>query len=223
MSESNVAKCCVFSFYDKQDNEYVEAAARGRDDLIPFAFINPKLPDAAATLEGLVKKGFRGLKLHPFADGYHLNNFKIVDPLFEVCDHYKIPILCHGLADNAYNTVYAFAEMAGQDDLVGGRLDQLLGDSAWDDISHQRGELLSKQDAHISFEHEFVRRDGRKIWVSIYSRMLRDPSGAARFAVLQVLDFTEQRLAQRALAVSERDGKGSRPQGFSISVNLVWE
>jgi len=112
MSESGVAKCCVFSFYDKQDNEYVEAAARGRDDLLPFAFINAKRPDAAATLEGLIKKGFRGLKLHPFADGYHLNNFKIVDPLFEVCDHHKIPILCHGLADNAYNTVYAFAEMA---------------------------------------------------------------------------------------------------------------
>jgi len=112
MSESGVAKCCVFSFYDKQDNEYVEAATRGRDDLVPFAFINPKQPDAAATLEGLITKGFRGLKLHPFADGYHLNNFKMVDPLFEVCDHHGIPVLCHGLADNAYNTVYAFAEMA---------------------------------------------------------------------------------------------------------------
>src|SRR3989442_6757825 len=112
MNEAGVAKCCVFSFYDKQDNEYVEAAARGRDDLIPFAFINPKRPDAAPSFQALVAKGFRGLKLHPFADGYHLNNFKIVDPLFEVCEQHRIPILCHGLADNAYNTIYAFAEMA---------------------------------------------------------------------------------------------------------------
>ncbi len=113
MSETGVSKCCVFSFYDKQDNEYVEAAVRGRQDLIPFAFINPKRPDAATTLERLVTtQGFRGLKLHPFADGYHLNNFKIVDPLFEVCEQHRIPILCHGLADNVYNTVYAFAEMA---------------------------------------------------------------------------------------------------------------
>lgn len=112
MRESGVDKCCVFSFYDKQDNEYVEAAARGRDDLVPFAFINPKRPDAAATLDRLVGRGFRGLKLHPFADGFHLNNFKIVDPLFEVCEHHRIPILCHGLADNVYNTIYAFAEMA---------------------------------------------------------------------------------------------------------------
>lgn len=112
MNEAGVAKCCVFSFYDKQDNEYVEAAARGRDDLIPFAFINPKRPDAVPSFQALVAKGFRGLKLHPFADGYHLNNFKIVDPLFEVCEQHRIPILCHGLADNAYNTIYAFAEMA---------------------------------------------------------------------------------------------------------------
>lgn len=113
MKEAGVGKCCVFSFYDKQDNEYVEAATRGRDDVVPFAFINPKRPDAAATFEQLVTaKGFRGLKLHPFADGYHLNNFKIVDPLFEVCERYEVPIICHGFADNVYNTVYAFAEMA---------------------------------------------------------------------------------------------------------------
>ena len=46
----------------------------------------------------------------------------------------------------ARETEDAFAEMAGHDDLVGGRLDQLLGDTAWDDISHQRGELLSEQE-----------------------------------------------------------------------------
>ena len=113
MRASDVSTCCVFSFYDVQDNPYVEQAARGRKDLVPFAFLNPKHATAAATLDHLVTaQGFRGLKLHPFADGFHLNNFKIVDPLFEVCEHHGIPILCHGLADNVYNTVYAFAEMA---------------------------------------------------------------------------------------------------------------
>ena len=37
----SVAKACVFSFYDVQDNDYVGKACQGRDDLIPFAFINP--------------------------------------------------------------------------------------------------------------------------------------------------------------------------------------
>ena len=113
MKAAGVSRCCVFSFYDKQDNEYIEGATRGRDDLIPFAFINPKREGAADRLEQLItKKGFRGLKLHPFADGYHLNNFTIVEPVFEVCERYQTPIICHGLADNAYNTIYAFAEMA---------------------------------------------------------------------------------------------------------------
>lgn len=113
MTSAAVSKCCVFSFYERQDNEYVEGATRGRDDLVPFAFINPKVDGAAATLDQLVTtRGFRGLKLHPFADGFHLNNFLLVDPLFEVCAHHGIPILCHGLADNVYNTIYAFAEMA---------------------------------------------------------------------------------------------------------------
>jgi predicted TIM-barrel fold metal-dependent hydrolase len=115
MKASNVSQCCVFSFYDVTDNEYVAKACEGRDDLIPFAFINPKEPNAAQQLETLfARRGFRGLKLHPFAHGFHLNNFKIVDPLFALCEQFRAPIICHGLADNAYNTVYAFAEMAGR-------------------------------------------------------------------------------------------------------------
>ena len=113
MKQAGVSKCVVFSFYDARDNAYIAEACRGRDDLIPFAFINPKERDTREQLERMLgKERFRGLKLHPFADGYHLNNFKIVDPLFEVCQQYGVPIICHGLADNAYNTVYAFAEMA---------------------------------------------------------------------------------------------------------------
>jgi uncharacterized protein len=112
MKESGVSGCCVFSFYDVTDNDYVARACHGRRDLIPFAFINPKEPGAAADLEQRFQGGFRGLKLHPFAHGFHLNNFKVVDPLFERCEQYGAPIICHGLADNAYNTVYAFAEMA---------------------------------------------------------------------------------------------------------------
>ncbi len=104
----------------------------------------------------------------------------------------------------------AFVDLTGQDpsQLVGSKLDQLLGDPMWEDIRTQRSELLSHEDAHIRFDREFVRNDGRKVWASIYARMLRDPSGNARFAVLQVLDLTEQRRAQRALAISESRFRG---------------
>jgi len=58
---------------------------------------------------------------------------------------------------------------------------------------------------------EALRRDAPTYMTgvpTIYARMLRDPSGAARFAVLQVLDLTEQRRAQRALAISESRFRG---------------
>ncbi|HEY6599382.1 MAG TPA: PAS domain S-box protein, partial [Pseudomonadales bacterium] len=104
----------------------------------------------------------------------------------------------------------AFIKLVGPFDgeLVGTSLDQLLGDTLWDEIGSKREELLSQPDAHIRFERDFVRPDGRKLWVSIYARMLRDPSGVARFAVLQALDLTEQRRAQHALIVSESRFRG---------------
>ncbi len=104
----------------------------------------------------------------------------------------------------------AFIDLIGKGDepMVGSRLDQLIDEKIWEEIRSQRNELLSQENTHIRFERDFVRRDGRKVWASIYARMLRDPSGAARFAVLQVLDLTEQRRAQRALAISESRFRG---------------
>ncbi len=103
-----------------------------------------------------------------------------------------------------------FIDLIGKGDepMVGSRLDQLIDEKIWDEIRTQRNELMSQEDAHIRFERDFVRRDGRKVWASIYARMMRDASGAARFAVLQVIDLTEQRRAQRALAISESRFRG---------------
>jgi diguanylate cyclase (GGDEF)-like protein/PAS domain S-box-containing protein len=104
----------------------------------------------------------------------------------------------------------AFVELTGrnEDDVVGSKLDQLLGAATWAEIGAQRSELLTQQGAHISFEREFVRQDGRRVWASIYARMLHEGAGETRFAVLQVLDLTEQRRAQRALAISESRFRG---------------
>ncbi len=104
---------------------------------------------------------------------------------------------------------HAFLKLTGQASIQpGSKLDQFLGDPLWNELKDQRNDLVSREDAHIRFEREFVRHDGRKVWASIYARMLRDPSGGARFAVLQILDLTQQRRAQRALTVSESRFRG---------------
>ncbi len=104
---------------------------------------------------------------------------------------------------------HAFFELTGQPSMpAGSKLEQVLGDPLWNQLKAQRDHLVSRADAHIRLEREFIRHDGRRVWASIYARMLRDPSGTARFAVLQILDLTRQRRAQRALAVSEARFRG---------------
>ncbi len=104
----------------------------------------------------------------------------------------------------------AFMTLADQpgDVLIGSNLNRLLGEEVWAAISGAREQVRAADSGHVSFEREFVRRDGHRIWASIYARMLLDASGEARFAVLQVLDLTEQRRAQDALAVSESRFRG---------------
>ena len=60
----------------------------------------------------------------------------------------------------------------------------------------EQGEVLGR-------EVQFRRKDGRKIWVSISARMVRDESGAPLCIEGYLVDITEQRLAEEALHKSE--------------------
>lgn len=111
MSVAGIDKVCCYSFIDYIDNDYIYEATRGRDDLIPFACIDPTQPDAPRELERWLKAGMRGMKLHPYIHGYRLSS-RVMDPLFELCAYYGVPVVCH-LADEApANTVWQAAEMA---------------------------------------------------------------------------------------------------------------
>jgi diguanylate cyclase (GGDEF)-like protein/PAS domain S-box-containing protein len=133
-----------------------------------------------------------------------------IEQIHEAFAHAPTPT---ALVDRSGTIVHAndaFTALAGHPgvDLIGSSLDKLLDHAAWEEIRGQRDQLLSPEQAHVSFERKFVRHDGRKIWASIYARMLRDASGEARFAVLQVLDLTTQRRTQKALAISESRFRG---------------
>ncbi len=84
----------------------------------------------------------------------------------------------------------------------------LLGAMLWENLRAERTQLVRGQLEHIQFEREFTLPDGRAIWASVYSRVVRDTSGRPAFIVIQVLDLSEQRRAQHALAVSESRFRG---------------
>jgi predicted TIM-barrel fold metal-dependent hydrolase len=65
------------------------------DRLLAFTFINPSEPDAPDRLaEDVQQRGFRGLKLYPTIQGFHVCDERAY-PLYERAEALGIPILLH--------------------------------------------------------------------------------------------------------------------------------
>lgn len=114
MDAAGVDKAVMFPFVEGNfTNDAVKVAFDqypGR--LIPYCAVNPWQPDAAAEVRRCVRDWrFKGLKLHPTLNGYHLADRRLVDPLFEEAESLGIPIIAHGASD-LYNAPPEFAEMA---------------------------------------------------------------------------------------------------------------
>lgn len=114
MDQAGVAKSVVFPFVEGNfTNDAVKAAYdEFPDRLVPYCAVNPWQPDAAAEVRRCVSDWkFKGLKLHPTINGFHLADPILVDPLFEEAGDLGIPIIVHGASD-LYNAPPEFAEMA---------------------------------------------------------------------------------------------------------------
>lgn len=116
MRDAGVAQSCVFPFADREmeASEAVWEATRGRRDLIPFALVNPLEPGATGKLRDYLSRGFRGIKMHPTAHGYPLDQYSVVDPVFELAREHSVPIFCHCFSDTPFNTAGQFKDMAGR-------------------------------------------------------------------------------------------------------------
>ncbi|MEP7453321.1 amidohydrolase family protein [Phyllobacterium sp. SB3] len=109
-----VDKAVMFPFVEGNfTNEPIkEAFDQFPDRLIPFCAVNPWQPDAADEVRRcIVDWGFKGLKLHPTINGFHLSDPQLVDPLFKVAEELDIPIIVHGASD-LLNSPPEFALMA---------------------------------------------------------------------------------------------------------------
>ena len=114
MDQAGVAKSVIFPFVEGNfTNDAVKTAYdEFPDRLVPYCAVNPWQPDAAAEVRRCVSDWkFKGLKLHPTINGFHLADPILVDPLFEEAGDLGIPIIVHGASD-LYNAPPEFAEMA---------------------------------------------------------------------------------------------------------------
>ena len=115
MDGAGVEKAVIFPFVEGNfSNEPILVAYREFPDrLIPYCAVNPWHDGAAVDeLKRCVEKwGFKGLKLHPTLNGFHLADHGLVDPIFAAAEKLEIPIIVHGASD-LYNAPLEFAEMA---------------------------------------------------------------------------------------------------------------
>lgn len=112
MEQNGIEKALVFPFLGGSfTNDAVESAMEQYPDkIIGICAVNPFDEDAPAKLERCFKKGFRGLKLHPFLHGLNLSSH-LNDGLFELVQEYKGIVIAHGTAD-LYNCPLEFDRMA---------------------------------------------------------------------------------------------------------------
>ena len=104
----------------------------------------------------------------------------------------------------------AFVEMSGlkEENLVGTRLSQIAGEELWHSFKDKIGQLLNHSEGFVQFDQEIVRTDGRRMWLCVYARLLEDEAGNPVMTLLQILDLSEKRQAQRALGISESRFRG---------------
>lgn len=114
MNTMGVDKTIIFPFTEGYFNNedilgYVE---ENPERLIPFCAVNPwNGQEALDDLEECLKKGFKGVKLHPTLCGFPLSNQKLVNPIFEIVQSYGGVVIVHGSAD-LYNCPLEFDRMA---------------------------------------------------------------------------------------------------------------
>lgn len=116
LDAAGVDKAVIFPFVEGNfTNDFVkDAYDQFPDRLIPYCAVNPWERDAAAVVRHCITQwGFKGLKLHPTINGYHLADPELVDPLFSLADELGFPIIVHGASD-LYNSPPEFALMAAR-------------------------------------------------------------------------------------------------------------
>lgn len=112
MDQAGVDMAGVCTVAQSINNAYVlEAQQAHPERIFGFCMVNPRMQDAADTLEHYLKAGLKGLKLHPRLHGYQLGDRDLMDPLMEICAAYRVPVFSHGGSEENDHPYY-FEELA---------------------------------------------------------------------------------------------------------------
>lgn len=94
------------------DNDYmIESVRANPDRLIGFVEVNPRSPDAVETVRRYLSAGLSGMKLIPISHSYMMSNHRLLDPLFEVCAEFGVPVFVRA-NDDISSTPLQIEEMA---------------------------------------------------------------------------------------------------------------
>lgn len=113
MDKSQIDQAVVFSMTESIDNQYVAQSVKAHPDrLIGFATVNPWSEQAETELIRCAEEyGMRGLKLHPIRHGFVFDDHYLLDPIFNLCTRFHLPVIAYGAADVA-SVPNHFEEMA---------------------------------------------------------------------------------------------------------------
>lgn len=98
-------------------------------------------------------------------------------------------------------------------DITGYRVEELHGLTG-EDLTHPDDrardaqgwqEALARGDSHFTIEKRYVRRDGRSVWVSVTSTLIRDDAGSPLYAIGVVLDVNSRHAALAGIAAARAD------------------
>lgn len=71
----------------------LDASRQSAGRIVPFAAIHPDVEDMAGTVNGIVTRGFKGVKIHPDMQRFAVDDPKL-DPMMEAIEG-RLPLLIH--------------------------------------------------------------------------------------------------------------------------------
>ena len=112
MDAAGVDMAMVCSLAQRIENDFLSRLVKAHPKrLFGFGQVMPQADDALDEIARIAELGLRGLKLHPSLHGYHVADHGLLDPVFEQCAKYKLPILINAL-DDAFCAPFAIEEIA---------------------------------------------------------------------------------------------------------------